>query len=146
MWILPIVCMALGAAADADLLYASIHRTMTHSVTAAALVVIVAAAVTGWVTGKVEWRIALACGAAYGSHLLLDWLGEDPNPPAGIQLLWPFSDRWFIAPWTIFLRTERDTILSARSIGTNLKAIGLEVLILGPIVAVVGWWRSRTSG
>ena len=37
-----------------------------------ALLMIVAAAVTGEVTAK----IALACVAAYASHLLLDWLGR----------------------------------------------------------------------
>ena len=52
---------------------------------------IIAAVVTGWVTGRVRWRWVVLVGAAHASHFLLDWLGAGPLPPAGLQLLWPFS-------------------------------------------------------
>ena len=81
-------------------MYLPIHRTVTHSVGAVALTMIIAAAVTGWVTRRVKVKVgtrlkylgvAVICAAAYGSHLLLDWLGADRKAAYGIQALWPFS-------------------------------------------------------
>lgn len=140
-WPLAAVCAALAAIPDADLLLPGAHRTFTHSFVAVAVVLIIAAAVTGKVTGKIDWRIVLLCGAAYGSHVLMDWLGADPNPPSGIQLLWP-SAGWFIAPWTIFPGTERRHILSVASFLTNLKAVGVECAVMAPVAA--GAWLTRT--
>jgi len=155
------VCAVLAALPDADLLLPGAHRTFTHSIFAVIVVTIVAAGVTRWVTRKERhvgpvgqagrvgraahvnaWRIALICGAAYGSHLLLDLLGDDPNLPSGIQLLWP-SQRWFILPITIFPGTERRHIFSAASILINLKAFGVELIVMGPIAAAAAWYRRR---
>jgi len=148
---LTLVCAVLGAAPDLDLLVPGLHRTVTHSVGAIIFTTIIAAGVTGWVTRKSGWktsavfRIAAICGAAYASHILLDWLGSDTNPPFGIQALWPFSHQWFIAPWTIFPMTERRSFFSLAAITTNVKAVGVEVLILGPVVLALGWARSRRT-
>src|SRR5262245_8527125 len=80
-------CAALGVAADLDLLFPATHRTITHSVTAVAIVSIVAIVVTGKVIStrrfaprSMQARIVAACAIAYASHLLLDWLGADPVP------------------------------------------------------------------
>jgi membrane-bound metal-dependent hydrolase YbcI (DUF457 family) len=115
------------------------HRTATHSLTAVAVVFIVAAAVTGQVT---RWRTAALCAAAYSSHLLLDWLGVDNFPPRGIQLLWPFSDGWYISNLDIFRQTARHYLWTAPVIRTNLLAIAQEVAILLPILFAV-WLIAR---
>jgi inner membrane protein len=141
---LTLVCAALAVLPDVDLLYPPIHRTVTHSIGAVLLVTIIAAGVTGWVTGRIDWRTAFICGLAYASHIFLDWLGVDPSPPFGIQALWPFSHQWLIAPWQIFPGTERREFLSAAAILTNLKAMAVETVILGPVVALL-WWRRRTT-
>ena len=146
------IYMGLAAAPDLDLLVHGTHRTATHSVTAMLLVTIVAAAVTGQVTplrasrvaGHARWRIALLCGLSYGSHLLLDWLGVDNYPPRGIELLWPFSDRWFISDLDLFRQTARQDFLTAPIIRQNLLAIAQECLILLPILAVI-WWARRKN-
>jgi membrane-bound metal-dependent hydrolase YbcI (DUF457 family) len=137
------LCMALAAAPDLDLLVHGAHRTATHSVTAALLVTIVAAAVTREVT---RWRTALICGVSYGSHLLLDWLAADTYPPYGIQLLWPFSDRWFISHIDLFRQTARQEFLTAPIIRQNLVAVAQELLILLPILAVLWYARRRQRG
>jgi len=142
---LTLACAALAVSPDLDLLFRGFHRTAMHSVTAALLVTIIAAGVTGWVNGRIDRRAALLCGLAYASHLLLDWLGADPTPPHGLQLLWPFSHAWFIAPWTIFPGTERRTILSAAAMLTNLKAAAVELALLGPLVTWLGARRTRTT-
>jgi len=134
------VCMALAAAPDLDLLVRGAHRTATHSLTATLLVTIVAFAVTGKVT---RWRTALLCGISYGSHLLLDWLAADKYPPYGIQLLWPFSDRWFISDLDLFRQTARQHFLTAPIIRQNLIAVAQEIAILLPVLALIHWARVR---
>src|SRR4051812_25436573 len=72
------VCVMLAVLPDADLLLPVAHRTVTHSIAAVAavgLLIIVASRVTG----KVTRTVAVACVAAYASHLLLDWLQTDPT-------------------------------------------------------------------
>jgi inner membrane protein len=141
-WKLPLACAALAAIPDADLLLPITHRSITHSVTAVALVSIIAILVTGWVTGKVSTRIVVACTLAYASHLLLDWLNVDTNPPRGIQALWPFDDRWFISDLDLFPRIERRQPFSVETMAGNLRAAIVEILIMGP-VALVAWWAGR---
>jgi membrane-bound metal-dependent hydrolase YbcI (DUF457 family) len=133
-----LTCAVLAAAPDLDLVFPPIHRSATHSVTAAAIVFIVAAGLTEQVT---RWRTATVYALAYGSHLLLDWLGADTRPPFGIEALWPFSHRWFISGADIFPETARRHLLSAPTLLQNLRAVGMEVLILLPIVCLV-WLAS----
>jgi membrane-bound metal-dependent hydrolase YbcI (DUF457 family) len=142
---------------DADLLLPGIHRTVTHSVTAAIVTFIIAVAVTGQLTPGVRhvvrrasdtisrnrWRTALVCGISYASHLLLDWLGADNSPPRGIQLLWPFSDRWLISDWDIFRQTARRHFLTAPIVRQNAVAVAQELAILLPIVLVL--WLVRVK-
>jgi membrane-bound metal-dependent hydrolase YbcI (DUF457 family) len=145
------IYMALAAAPDLDLLVHGAHRTATHSVTAMLLVTIVAAAVTGQVTrlrasrvgGHARWRVALLCGLSYGSHLLLDWLAADTYPPFGIQLLWPFSRRWFISDLDLFRQTARQEFFTAPIIRQNVIAVAQEIGILLPVLALIYWARLR---
>jgi hypothetical protein len=104
---------------------------------------IIAAVVTGWVTGRRAWGFALLCGVAWASHLLLDWLGVDPNPPSGIKALWPFSDGWFIAPLQVFPGTERRQVFTLAAVATNLFAVALEIAIMAPPVLALWLVRSR---
>ena len=150
---LTLLCAGLAALPDMDLV-SSVHRTVTHSLTATAIVTIVAIVVTGWVTPKSNpypqrrphigaLRVGLMCGAAYASHLFLDWLAVDRNPPAGIQLLWPFNSRWFISGVDVFPQTERREFFSWPSIATNVKAIAWEAATMLPILAAL--WLIRVK-
>jgi len=157
-------CGGLAMLPDADLLIPSTHRMATHSIAAAVVVFIIAAAVTGQVTRATRrcqtlqrgnagvrhlhgatqgWRTAILCALAYGSHLLLDWLGADFFPPRGIQLLWPVSDRWMISGWDIFRQTARRQFLTAPIIRQNALAVAQELAILLPIVLVL--WLVRVK-
>ena len=136
-----IVCMALAVLPDLDLLYQPIHRSFTHSLGSVILVMIVAALVTGKVTRRSGLVFGLVCAAAWGSHIVLDWLGTDPNPPRGIQALWPFSNRWFISDWNLFLGTERRQLFTSDSVRQNIRAIVREVLVLAPLVIALGFAR-----
>ncbi len=128
---------ALGAVPDIDLLV-GMHSRHTHSVAAVAVVFVV-----GLLACRTRRRpVLLAAGmaAAYASHILLDWLGNDTTPPIGIMALWPFTDgfyqsdlHWFFAIWRQY---GEGFVLH------NLTAAAWEVLVLGP-VAAGAWWLGR---
>ena len=138
------------------------HRSFTHSVTAVAIVFIVAAAVTGQVIrlraarfggqarlpdvrdgGHARWRIALICAGAYATHLLLDWLGSDTLPPFGLQALWPFIDRFFVSGLNVFAETERRNPFTGATLIQNLWASAREVAIVAPVAAAL--WLVRVK-
>ena len=93
-----------GLAADADWvtrfgpadLFLRGHRTVTHSLVGTA--VIAAAVACGfWIAGRKFAKFAAGflpalaiCALGAGAHLLLDMLNA-----YGVQLLWPFSAKWF---------------------------------------------------
>ena len=134
------IAAAVAASPDLDLLIPNFHRSGTHSLAATALVMIIAAGVTGKVTGRVQWRWVLLAGAAHASHILLDWLGKDRYPPAGIAVFWPFSHRFLVSGWDIFPPTERRLWIPG-AFGIDLRAALTEVAILGPVAALAEWVR-----
>jgi len=138
---LTLLCAGLAAAPDLDLAFAA-HRTMTHSLLAAVCVGALAAAIAADTRRPIA-RIALMCAAAYGSHLLLDWLGADDFPPRGIQALWPISYEWFISNADVFRQTARHEIFTRPVILKNVQAIVQELAILGPIAIAV--WLARVK-
>jgi len=74
------------------------HRGFTHTLGATVLVAVVAAvAARVW---RWRWRpsrVAMFVGAAYGTHLLLDYVTSDVVPPHGARFLWPLSDAYYLA-------------------------------------------------
>jgi len=136
---LTVGCVLLAAAPDLDLVVGG-HRTATHSITAAVLVALVAGALAV-VSSRPVLRIALMCGGAWATHLLLDWVAVDAVAPRGIQLLWPFSRDWFISGWDVFAGTERIRILSDKAMRQNAMALARELAILLPLV--YGLWLVR---
>ena len=130
----------LGAIPDLDLLLPRYHRSITHSVTAVLIILIIAAGVTGKV---MRWRVALICASAYASHLLLDWLGSDTLPPFGLQVFWPFDPRFFVSGLNLFAETERRHPLAGPTLVQNLWAAAQEVAILAPIT--IGLWLVRVK-
>src|SRR5947208_1074847 len=133
---LTLVCAGLGAMPDADLLF-RLHRTFSHSSGAAIFVGVLAGVVAAFMKRPIM-RIAAMCAAAYGTHLLLDWLAVDLMPPYGIQALWPFSDAWYISPWIVFRQIERARLVSAATLRLNALAVAQELVVLAPI-AIVTW-------
>lgn len=125
----------LGMAPDVDFL-AGLHSQHSHSVGAIALVFLVAAV---W-GGGLDMRRGLACAAAYGSHVLLDWLGSDTVAPIGIMALWPIDAGFHQSDVHLFMGIRREYWLwSAWT--HNLIALIREVALLVPLMALVWWWR-----
>lgn len=150
--ILPLAGAAMAAAPDLDLLLPHFHRAATHSIGATFLVMIVAAGVTGKVTGRIWWRLVLVLGLAQWSHLFMDWLGVDPSIPSGIEALWPFSTDFYVSGVNWFPPTERRIFSVPDALAINVRAVLVEVTTMVPIVALA-WWitrrrrsRGRSSG
>jgi membrane-bound metal-dependent hydrolase YbcI (DUF457 family) len=140
---LTLICAGLGAAPDLDLAFTA-HRTATHSVSAVMVVAVIAAAIAAR-AGRPIARLTLMCAAAYGSHLLLDWLGADFYPPRGLQLLWPFNHEWYISGLDLFRQTARLRIFTRGPMMTNVRAILQEIAILLPLLALLWWARTRQT-
>ena len=129
---------AIGVAPDLDLLAGS-HSTYTHSIGAVGLVFLVALAVTR------RPQVASALAAAWTSHLLLDWLGNDTSPPIGIMALWPFSREHYQSSYYVFDAISRRYWLTEQFVWSNLRAAVKEVLILGPIAGASYWLAKRRN-
>ena len=126
-------------APDFDFVKPPLHRTMTHSISAAIAATICAILIAHRTNRERPWFTAAVCGLAYASHLALDWLGGDTKKPAGIQLLWPFTREWFISSWNVFHPTELGRFFfTSETILSNLVAVGREVAILTPLA--LGAW------
>jgi membrane-bound metal-dependent hydrolase YbcI (DUF457 family) len=123
----------LAAAPDLDLLVGT-HRGASHSL-GAAVIVGVAALI---VMRSPRW--AVAATLAWGSHVLLDWLSNDTRPPIGIMALWPFTHDYFKASIEIFPPVSR-RYWESRFWIYNLRALIVELVVLGPIAAAVVWRR-----
>ena len=136
---------ALGVAPDLDLLF-GMHSGPTHGIGAAVL-----AASLAWLplclprTSADRRRFALACALAYASHILLDWLGTDSSPPIGIMALWPFSQAYFESSLHVFPAVSRRVHQPALFWSQNLKALCWELLLLGPLAALVLSRRVRRT-
>ncbi len=82
-------------------------------------------------------RLALACAAAYASHVLLDWLGRDSSPPIGIMALWPVSRDYFESAFHVFMPISRRYEQGWTLVFQNALAFCLEMIILIPILLLV---------
>jgi hypothetical protein len=153
------ILSAVAIAPDLDLLV-STHRAETHSIGAAVIAGAVAWVVARSVvaaaplppapglrrTGRrdaLSWAVAVTL--AWASHVLLDWLSNDTRPPFGIMALWPLTREYYKASVELFPATSRQYWLAEFWID-NLKAVVVETAILGPIAAVVIWWRRGQTG
>lgn len=138
----------LGVVPDVDVLVEGTHRLYTHSVAAVGLVAMLAAvslraAGVGVADARTRSALVFAAAAAYASHLLLDWLGDDRSVPIGIRALWPFTDAYLQSDMRWFPPVERRYWLPGFW-SANLHAIGWELLVLSPLVALAVWVRARS--
>jgi membrane-bound metal-dependent hydrolase YbcI (DUF457 family) len=142
-----IAAVAAAVAPDLDLLLRLVdgrnhHQGATHSLLSAILAGVAVAAwrMAGPRTQPARWGTMI--GLAWGSHLLLDYLGRDTSPPIGIPVLWPAAMR-FHCPWSLFLDVGRT--LKWETVLHNAAALGWEVVVLLPILGLTFGWRSRRA-
>lgn len=108
------------------------HHEYTHT-----LGWIVAVAVASWLlwrrAERVGWTVFAVLFAALASHLIADFFSDDGNPPYGILALWPFTDRFYISPVSIFWSLRKATWNDVFQ-WYNVRAALYEALILAPVV------------
>ena len=126
----------LACLPDVDFLFGA-HSMYTHSIGA-----VLAVAVAAAVAFRPVWRLVAACGVAYGSHLLLDWLGNDTSPPIGIMALWPFDNGYYQIPVPIFMPVSRRYWLP-NFWQYNLLVIAIEVALFGTLALAAHWYVNR---
>lgn len=141
-WTVLALFAIVGMVPDLDFLLPIQHRGPSHSIAAAAL----AFAVTLVVLSRrgmrgVSLRLAAAVGAAYLSHTLLDWLGEDSSSPRGLMALWPVSHAYYISGLDLFDAVNRRYWMPGFWRG-NTIAVLREVAILGP----AAWLALKARG
>lgn len=129
--------LCLGVAPDLDLLVGA-HSRQTHSLGAAALATLVAFLATR------RSMTALGAGAAWASHILLDWLGTDGSAPIGIMALWPLSDGFYESSLHVFMAIDRRWWME-HFVSHNLTAIAREIAILLPVLTIVWIARRRAQ-
>ena len=118
----------LGILPDADFLV-GLHSTYTHSIGAT---LVAGLATAAWVP-RHRAIFGFTAAAAYGTHVLLDWLGRDPVFPFGIMALWPpVSSDFYLSGQRWFLSVCREYWLGS-CWWQNARAIVWEVAVLGPL-------------
>ncbi len=137
VWKPALVFTVVGMLPDIDLLFGA-HSGPTHGVGAA---LIVAGAALGLTR---SWRWAGAVGAAYASHILLDWLGTDTKAPIGIMALWPLTRDYYESSLHVFMGVSRQ-IHHPDFWSYNLRALLRELIVLIPILVAVGVLRARRA-
>jgi len=129
---------AVGVAPDLDLLIGR-HSMETHSIGAAVAVALVAAW-WRWPVARDRWHIWLAVCLAWMSHPVADALAPDTSPPIGVMLLWPFSADFYNSGIHVFAPISRRWWLPGFTLN-NVLAVVRELLILGPVLALLAWRR-----
>lgn len=112
------------------------HRGATHSLVLPIFVAGIAAALAPrWRLQR--WRLALICGLAVGSHLLLDAMTTGSR---GVPLLWPLSFHRFALPWRPIPNAPCGLeYLSA----LGLRVASIELLLFLPLLLVALWPAPR---
>ncbi len=120
------------------------HNNQLHSLGFA----LMAAAVGALVFPLLRWSrplsLALLVGLAWGSHVLLDYLNVDTNPPIGLLALWPFSASYYKSPVPIFMDIGRT--LDWTTIRHDALAGAWECVVLTPLLLVSWVFRKRRLG
>lgn len=141
------VVVGVALVPDVDLAFRLVdgrnhHNNETHSLGAAVLACAAALLIARLVGHARPLALALAVGAAWTSHVLLDYLNVDTNPPIGILALWPWSDAHYKFPWPLFLDIGRT--LEWETVRKNAVAGAWEAATLGPMAWLA--WRRRAKG
>jgi membrane-bound metal-dependent hydrolase YbcI (DUF457 family) len=138
------VLVGAAVAPDLDLLLRFVdgrnhHQAESHSMGCALL-----AGLAAWALARLRgWPRPGALGvlavAGWLSHVVLDYLGRDTNPPIGIMALWPLSHGYYKCPWPLFMDIGRT--LTREAVFHNALAVAWEMALLGPVILLL--WRLR---
>ena len=92
---------------------------------------------------RVVW-IATVCALAYGSHVLLDWLGADQSRPPGVMALWPLTKDHYISGLNLFFSPSWSFWDTRQFIIGNVRYLAREQLVMIPIFLGIVLLQART--
>ncbi len=117
------------------------HHGPSHSLGAALLFGIICTLAARAFRVRRPIRFGLLMTIAFISHLVLDMFSIDRRPPAGVPLLWPFSQHYFVVPIALFLDIKRNrdagNFFSSLLVSHNLIAMAWEFVVMGLVLAVM---------
>ena len=124
------------------------HHNFTHSF----VFVILMGLVGGLLYAKLFQQRSLIYSAIFISagisHVILDILAMDKRAPFGCPIFWPFSQQYYISPIILFSDVSRvsDSKLFIGSLFNwhNLATVGVEMLMLIPILVFI-LWKKKVS-
>ncbi len=128
------------------------HQGLTHSIFFALVFGLVSAIfISKWLHYR-PLPVAAAGILFYCSHLILDYFRADAREPFGIPLFWPLSDQHWISSKQVFhgikhgVPGDNLTVFFSQLFShTNLIAVGIEIIILLPILFSVVYITRRKS-
>ena len=87
----------------------------------------------------------IVASSLYFSHVVLDYLVQDPSPPYGVPLLWPLSYEYHMAPFAFFPRFDylagsTDSMVATIFSLHNLSTIVTEIVLLSSLLLLLGVW------
>lgn len=116
------------------------HHGASHSLGAAIIFAIFMALIFKW-KKLLSFRTAfLIFFILYFVHVLVDMAAVDLRPPIGVELLWPFSSKYFISPIIVFPPVHKKDLMDLFSID-NIVTGAIEIAIFLPILVVSYWYR-----
>ncbi len=125
------------------------HHQFTHSFT----FVIFTGFVGAWALSKrsvLKFRFYSVLFIFAGcSHILADLVALDNSFPYGLQIFWPFTKNYYIAPFHIFSditrRSDSRQFFFSLFNKHNLEAVGIEVLICLPLLGLLLFYLKRNK-
>ena len=143
------VTLAAALAPDVDLAFKYVdgrnhHNDEMHSIGLALLAAGAAALAFRWRRRRAPLATAVAVFLGWSSHLLLDFLNVDTNPPIGLLALWPFSHAYWKSPVPLFLDIGRT--LTWATMRHNAVAGAWECAVLVPLLLACWRYKSRQLG
>jgi inner membrane protein len=124
----------------------SLHRQGTHSLLAALICGLLIAGLARCFKGNAIFY-GVWGGAVYLSHIVLDMLLDDPSPPHGVQLFWPFSKSYVMSPVTPFTSFSYSNpeigIIGMFFVPHNVATMARELVLMAPWVALTAYIGRR---
>lgn len=155
IWLLVVLILSANLP-DVDFIFGYVvgnpnlyHHTWTHSLTFCLMVGALTVIVTWPLVGRNSLWIGFLISGAVLSHLIMDFFTVDRNPPLGIKLFWPVTEKYYISSVSIF----QDVYKASSSNGFirslfcwhNLITVLIETVIVGPLFIVVYLFKRKRN-
>ena len=113
------------------------HHTWTHSFGFAFFSGLLVWMVVQILKKEGGLRIGLLTTGIISSHLILDYFTLDQSGPYGLQLFWPLTNHFYMAPVAIFRdmykSSDSQTFIRSLFCSHNIYTILVEIAILVPV-------------